>query len=109
MILIAHRLSSIAQAGRVVLLDGGAVVEDGSYEDLVSTKSSTAMIYDAYHRLFQISRPGGRFRKMVEGQLAKASIGAPEKESPRDEAEDEEDVSEEDEVKTGAATGSSSA
>lgn len=46
---------------------------------------------------------------MVEGQLAKASIGAPEKESPRDEAEDEEDVSEEDEVKTGAATGSTSA
>lgn len=35
-ILIAHRLSSIAQAGRVVLLDGGAVVEDGSYDDLVS-------------------------------------------------------------------------
>lgn len=27
---------------------------------------------------------------MVEGQLAKASIGAPEKESPRDEEQDEE-------------------
>ena len=56
-ILVAHRLSSIASAERVVLLDGGAVVEDGSYADL-------------------ISRRGGKFRKMVEGQMAK--IGQPE-------------------------------
>jgi len=55
-ILIAHRLSSIAQADRVVLLDGGKVVEDGKYDDL-------------------ISRQHGRFRKMVESQMAK--IGEP--------------------------------
>ena len=55
-ILIAHRLSSIAQADRVVLLDGGAVVEDGSYDDL-------------------ISRRGGKFRRMVDSQMAK--IGEP--------------------------------
>lgn len=55
-ILIAHRLSSIAQADRVVLLDGGAVVEDGTYDDL-------------------ISRRDGKFRKMVESQMAK--IGEP--------------------------------
>ena len=55
-ILIAHRLSSIAQADRVVLLDGGAVVEDGTYDEL-------------------ISRRDGKFRKMVESQMAK--IGEP--------------------------------
>lgn len=55
-ILIAHRLSSIAQADRVVLLEGGAVAEDGSYDEL-------------------ISRRGGKFRKMVESQMAK--IGEP--------------------------------
>lgn len=55
-ILIAHRLSSIAQADRVVLLDGGRVVEDGNYDDLISRKH-------------------GRFRKMVESQMAK--IGEP--------------------------------
>jgi heme O synthase-like polyprenyltransferase/ABC-type methionine transport system ATPase subunit len=55
-ILIAHRLSSIAQADRVVLLEGGRVVEDGKYDDL-------------------ISRQHGRFRKMVESQMAK--IGEP--------------------------------
>jgi len=55
-ILIAHRLSSIAQADRVVLLENGRVAEDGSYDEL-------------------ISRRGGRFRKMVESQMAK--IGEP--------------------------------
>ena len=55
-ILIAHRLSSIAQADRVVLLEGGAVAEDGSYYEL-------------------ISRRNGRFRRMVESQMAK--IGEP--------------------------------
>lgn len=51
-ILIAHRLSSIAQADRVVYLEGGHIMEDGSYDDL-------------------ITRPQGRFRKMVQGQMAK--------------------------------------
>ncbi|BEJ13814.1 hypothetical protein CspHIS471_0309880 [Cutaneotrichosporon sp. HIS471] len=51
-ILIAHRLSSIAQADRVVYLEGGVIMEDSSYDDL-------------------ITRPHGRFRKMVKGQMAK--------------------------------------
>ncbi|ORX35705.1 hypothetical protein BD324DRAFT_72669 [Kockovaella imperatae] len=55
-ILIAHRLSSIAQADRVVLLEGGSVAEDGSYYELISRKD-------------------GRFRRMVESQMAK--IGEP--------------------------------
>ncbi|WVF71235.1 protoheme IX farnesyltransferase [Kwoniella sp. CBS 6097] len=57
-ILIAHRLSSIASADRVILLDNGAVAEDGTYHDL-------------------ITRRHGKFRKMVEGQLAKIEIGEP--------------------------------
>lgn len=73
-ILIAHRLSSIAQADRVVLLDGGKVVEDGSYYDL-------------------ISRPHGKFRKMVESQMAKvgepASIGEEPAEAVAEEQEGE--------------------
>lgn len=53
-ILIAHRLSSIAQADRVVYLESGTIMEDGSYDDL-------------------ITRPHGRFRKMVQGQMAKVA------------------------------------
>lgn len=65
-ILIAHRLSSIAAANRVVYLEGGRVMEDGSYDDL-------------------ISRPHGRFRKMVQGQMSQ--IGEPASEEPEPEPE----------------------
>ena len=76
-ILIAHRLSSIAQADRVVLLEGGAVVEDGSYDQL-------------------ISRRNGRFRKMVESQMAKigepASVGEEVAPTPEPSASEEPDL-----------------
>ena len=75
-ILIAHRLSSIAQADRVVLLENGSVAEDGSYDEL-------------------ISRRGGRFRKMVESQMAKigepASVGSHKGEDGGPESELEEE------------------
>ncbi|AAW46499.1 ATP-binding cassette, sub-family b, member 10, mitochondrial precursor, putative [Cryptococcus deneoformans JEC21] len=83
-ILIAHRLSSIASANRVVLLEDGRVVEDGTYEDL-------------------ISRRDGKFRKMVDGQLAKIQVGEVE-EGPEPVSEEEgqhqvEEVKEDAEVK----------
>jgi heme O synthase-like polyprenyltransferase len=56
-ILIAHRLSSIAQADRIVLLEGGKVAEDGSYPELLMKRD-------------------GKFRKMIDGQLAKVGMPA---------------------------------
>lgn len=84
-ILIAHRLSSIASANRVVLLEDGQVVEDGTYDDL-------------------ISRRDGKFRKMVDGQLAKIQVGEVE-EGPEPVSEEEgqhqvEEGKEDAEVKT---------
>jgi len=35
-IAIAHRLSTIREADRIVMLDGGRIVEDGTYEELVA-------------------------------------------------------------------------
>jgi len=34
---VAHRLSTIARAERIVVLEGGRIVESGSYHELVST------------------------------------------------------------------------
>ena len=35
-IVIAHRLSTIRNADRVVMLEGGKIVEDGTYDELVA-------------------------------------------------------------------------
>ena len=35
-VVIAHRLSTIKNCDRIIVLDGGRIVEDGSYEELIS-------------------------------------------------------------------------
>ena len=47
-IVIAHRLSTIKNCDRILFLDGGKIIEDGSYEELIAK--------------------GGRFAELVERQ-----------------------------------------
>jgi ABC-type multidrug transport system fused ATPase/permease subunit len=35
-IVIAHRLSTIRQCDRIIVLDGGKIIEDGTYDDLLA-------------------------------------------------------------------------
>ena len=35
-IVIAHRLSTIRQCDRIIVLDGGKIIEDGTYDDLIA-------------------------------------------------------------------------
>lgn len=37
-IIIAHRLSTIKNCDRIIVLDGGKIIEDGTYNDLISKK-----------------------------------------------------------------------
>jgi ATP-binding cassette subfamily C protein len=37
-IVIAHRLSTIIKCDRIIVLDGGTVVEQGTYEELMDNK-----------------------------------------------------------------------
>ncbi|NNE12276.1 MAG: ABC transporter ATP-binding protein, partial [Ilumatobacter sp.] len=47
-IAIAHRLSTAARADRVLVLEGGRLVEDGHHDALVAAQGTYARLYDAW-------------------------------------------------------------
>lgn len=55
-LIVAHRLSTIARAERIVVLEGGKITESGTYRQLVS-------------------QPNSRFRVLMAAQLDKTTAG----------------------------------
>jgi ATP-binding cassette, subfamily B, putative efflux pump len=47
--IVAHRLSTITHADRIVLIEHGEIVEDGSHDELMAKQGG-------YHRLFQVQQ-----------------------------------------------------
>lgn len=45
---IAHRLSTAARADRILVLERGRVVEDGSHDELIASERQYARMYDAW-------------------------------------------------------------
>lgn len=51
-IIIAHRLSTVNQANRIIVMDKGAIIEQGNHQSLLAAKG-------LYHYLYQLqSTPG---------------------------------------------------
>lgn len=61
-IVIAHRLSTIRQCSRIIVLDGGKIIEDGNYDALIAH--------------------GGLFADLVARQRLDIGSGAPEEGAP---------------------------
>ncbi len=49
-ILIAHRLSTVKAVDRIIVLDQGVIVEEGSHEGLMTQRGRYAALYDTYFR-----------------------------------------------------------
>jgi subfamily B ATP-binding cassette protein MsbA len=57
-LVIAHRLSTVQNADRIIVLDGGAIVQEGRHEDLIQQKG----IYKKLYQLQFQERPGAAER-----------------------------------------------
>jgi ATP-binding cassette, subfamily B, bacterial len=49
-ILIAHRLSTVKAADRIVVMQKGAIIEQGSHDVLLSQNGHYAELYNTYFR-----------------------------------------------------------
>jgi putative ABC transport system ATP-binding protein len=45
---IAHRLSTIQEADKIVVIENGAVVEQGAHEQLIQQQQSYYQLYQSY-------------------------------------------------------------
>jgi len=53
--IISHRFSTVRQADRIVVLDGGRIVEDGSHDDLIATGGRYASMFELQSQRFRES------------------------------------------------------
>ena len=56
-VLVSHRLSSVRHADRIVVLDGGVLVEDGTHEQLLAAGGPYAELFSLQAALFAADRP----------------------------------------------------
>jgi ATP-binding cassette subfamily B protein len=49
-ILIAHRLSTVKAADRIVVMDKGTIIEEGNHNGLLEKSGHYAMLYNTYFR-----------------------------------------------------------
>jgi len=72
-ILIAHRLSTVKAADRIIVLDHGKIIEEGNHEELMNTGAHYADLYNTYFRHQSLSYidQAGKMREEVTTKIGR--------------------------------------
>ncbi|MDT8304806.1 MAG: ABC transporter ATP-binding protein [Anaerolineae bacterium] len=75
-IIIAHRLSTVRTADRIIVLEQGRIIEEGSHDGLLRARGHYAELYDTYFRhqsLDYIERKDSAYLKSLQGTAVEAA------------------------------------
>ncbi len=70
-IVIAHRLTTIAKASRVLVFEHGELVEQGSHEELIALGGRYKALYDTYYAHQSVEEISEEALKIAQEELAK--------------------------------------
>jgi ATP-binding cassette subfamily B protein len=66
-ILIAHRLSTVKAADRIVVMETGRIIEEGNHEGLLKQQGHYATLYNTYFRHQSLAYVE-QMKELVEGE-----------------------------------------
>ncbi len=67
-LLVSHRFSTVRMAGRIVLLAGGRVVEDGSHDELIAAGGRYAELYEVQASHYRLTGSSNERRHLLAGR-----------------------------------------
>jgi len=70
-VVIAHRLTTIANATRIIVFDHGKIIEEGTHEELLAMDGTFKAVYDTYYAHQGLEELTEEIAQVAEAEVAK--------------------------------------